>query len=221
VSDEFRRAAVEPGNPRARPRVYTRPVRGDGELERRLDACVFRVRQGDARAPEEIDHLLRPLVERDVRRRLNGSGGRWVSPADLAQVVLAENILPEHLARLPVRGAGRELLGWVGQSIKCRVADALRNNGKLIGESEAPATPVASPVPSQGAVTKGDEHQKLRELVARLPAKYAEAVQLVTFDGLAYAEAGERLGISADAVRKRLEVALERLRRRLGEGDGV
>ena len=68
---------------------------------------------------------------------------------------------------------------------------------------------------SRGSVTREDTVRWVHDLVEHLPEKYAQVVRLCALEELTFVEAGQRLGLAADTVRKRYERAREVLERKL------
>jgi RNA polymerase sigma factor (sigma-70 family) len=180
--------------------------------------CLTRFQQSDAPAVEDLCRELRPSVESFVRRRIPARIRRWIEADDIVQAVLFETI--QQLPMLPVDAGVDELMRRVHRTAGCRVRDAVRNHRRLQGESVfrgRPERPELSA--SVGAVTAADRRRFLEELVARLPAKYAEVVRLCGFEEITCAEAARVLGLDPDTVRKRYEVARRALARRLSGRD--
>ena len=65
------------------------------------------------------------------------------------------------------------------------------------------------------AATEADDAASLREALAALPAADRAVVELVLVQGLSYAEAAQRLGLTTSAAGKRLQRARTRLRSEL------
>lgn len=163
---------------------------------------------------------MRPLAERIVRRRLSARGLRWAQVDDLVQTVLFEVI--QGLEGLPATAGPDDLVRRLSRTADLRVKDALRNHRHLVGESEVDlAQEPCDDGDSSGPITAADRRRWLEELVARLPETHAEVVRLCAFENLTCAEAGARLGLEPDTVRKRYNAAREALARRLGSDEGV
>ena len=181
---------------------------------------------GRARAgnPEAVDHLCRlvqPSLEAYVERRMGAALRRWEEPDDIVQAVLAEVL--RQPARLPDGLEADELTGRLFQTAKQRIRDAARRHRRSMGESLLEGSDAFHEPDrgSSGAVTRADTRRWLEELVARLPAAYADPVRLIALDGLTFAEAGRALDLDPETVRKRYERARDRLRARMeGRGDG-
>jgi RNA polymerase sigma-70 factor (ECF subfamily) len=60
-----------------------------------------------------------------------------------------------------------------------------------------------------------DQLRRVREAVLLLPADLRDAVEMIFFDALSYAEVATRLGVSEHTVKMRIATARARLRRRL------
>jgi RNA polymerase sigma-70 factor, ECF subfamily len=99
-----------------------------------------------------------------------------------------------------------------------RALDQLRVRRRHRNRSE-PDSPVSelpgrNPGPSQQAEA-AELAARLREALAKLPARQAEVFCLCTVDGLSYAEAAERLGLEPGGVGALLHRARKELRWRL------
>ena len=144
---------------------------------------------------------------------------RWVDPEDVVQQALLEVLAPldpETAADL----GDEELLRRLQRAAWTRLVDDVRRHQGEAGESMHPvgAAGVAAGHSSDGPVTRDDDRRWLRGLVDQLPAGQREVVLLVAFEGCTHREAGERLGLTEDAVRKRYAKARVELERRL-EGE--
>jgi RNA polymerase sigma-70 factor (ECF subfamily) len=67
----------------------------------------------------------------------------------------------------------------------------------------------------QAALDLGVTEEKLQRALVALPKRQLELVQLIVFDGMAYDEAGEQMGIKGGTVRVQMARALKKLRRAL------
>lgn len=82
--------------------------------------------------------------------------------------------------------------------------------------SALPEEPPAHPVEPLDALVAGEELAAFREALAALPADERAAFELKEVHGLTYAEAGGRLGLHPDAVRRRVARAYAHLRGAVG-----
>lgn len=184
-----------------------------------LEACLAALRSGESDAADRISRELRPLVEGYVRRHLSARARRWVEVDDVVQGILLETV--RQLPELPADAGAGELVRRVQRTASCRVRDAARNHGALLGESASPRGEAERPERrgSVGEVTAEDRRRLLEALVARLQPKYADVVRLCGLEQRSFVEAGRALGLEPDTVRKRYETALKALARRLDGKD--
>ena len=194
------------------------PADSDTEDEVRPEAWLERMRAGDAEAEARLFAWLSERLTRHARRLMGPSAQRWEEPADIVQRVLIETF-PE----LTDPSSERTARGWVAHLMhraRWRVLDLVERRGRDAGES---AIPIGRDQPlAEGAsqvLNRRDIQKRIRATMDRLPAKLAEPLRLVTLDGLTHEQAGQRLGISADAVRKRCDRARRRLSDLLGGMD--
>jgi RNA polymerase sigma factor (sigma-70 family) len=113
----------------------------------------------------------------------------------------------------------RALNGWLFVSARYAAAEAVRRERRR-REREQEAI-MFHQVQLEGASGSEWEHLRpgLDDWVGKLAEKDREAVLLRFFQNLSYAEIGERLGLSENTVRMRVERALEKIRSRLARQD--
>jgi RNA polymerase sigma-70 factor (ECF subfamily) len=95
-----------------------------------------------------------------------------------------------------------------------RAVDRLRQRCRRGGHAEVAdwdAVPGPAPLPSQGAEER-ELTERLREALARIPARQAEVFCLHCLEGWSYQEIARQLGVSTDAVGVLLHRARQRLR---------
>jgi RNA polymerase sigma-70 factor, ECF subfamily len=161
--------------------------------------------------PAAIDSLLRqfrPMVLRYCRARLGRISGQYQSADDVAQEVCIAllSALPRY------RDMGRPFASFVFGIASHKVADAMRSAASLaIPTEDLPDGPDDRPGPEETAVAYL-EAERVRALLARLPAQQRELLVLRVLAGLTAQETGNELGMSAGAVRVAQHRALARLR---------
>lgn len=172
-------------------------------------------RRGEPGALDELCRRLEPGVQAYVRSRVGLGLARWVDPADIVQGVLLEVL--GSLERLPDGAGEDELRRRLLRTAQSRIRDAARRHERDAGETAMPTPPeeLRREPASTGSVSRADERRWMLELVERLPPKYADVVRLCALEGLPFAEAGGRLGLSVDAVRVRYDRARRMLAQRL------
>jgi RNA polymerase sigma factor (sigma-70 family) len=112
------------------------------------------------------------------------------------------------------------LSGWLGRSAQFAAADVVRaERRRRIREQEAP---LMNEVVSHPAETADWERMRpaLDRALGELREKDRNAVVLRFYEARSFGEIGERLRLTEDAARKRVERALDRLRTRLN-GHGI
>ena len=100
--------------------------------------------------------------------------------------------------------------------------DALRKRKRDKSESIEPLREAgfdpADPEPgTEEKVISKDQHQQLRECIARLPEDQREALVMTQLEGISYEEAATRLGVSEGTVKSRVNRAKTRLKEWLTE----
>jgi RNA polymerase sigma-70 factor (ECF subfamily) len=122
---------------------------------------------------------------------------------------LAEDLTQEVFLRLAKNARGlrpdtrlRSWLFTVAHNVLVSHARAAKVTAALASELAERPTP-SGQTPFEAVAQSHTQHRVERALAA-LPAGYREVVLLVAIEGLAAADAGAALGLSADAVRQRL-----------------
>jgi RNA polymerase sigma-70 factor (ECF subfamily) len=130
----------------------------------------------------------------------------------------AEDVLQDVMLR--IQRQGRELgdvehLGaWVHQITRSAVVDFYRRRAarpERAAGTTADLGDIAVSVDDEPAVRAELAHC-LRPLLARLPDKYREALELTEFEGLSQVAAAERLGLSNSGMKARVQRARVQLR---------
>jgi RNA polymerase sigma-70 factor (ECF subfamily) len=161
--------------------------------------------------PAAVDSLLRqirPMVLRYCLARLGRISGHYQAADDVAQEVCIAlwSALPRY------QDMGRPFASFVFGIASHKVADAMRGAARLaIPTEDLPDEPDDRPGPEETAVADL-EAERVRGLLARLPAAQRELIVLRMLTGLTAQETGNELGMSAGAVRVAQHRALTRLR---------
>lgn len=191
------------------------------------EELVRRVRDGDEAAARDLFERHLPALRAKARARLPAALRGKVAESDVIQEAWMAAFLA--LGDFEDRGDG-SFGAWLRRILERKVLDQVRRNldaGKRDAERQvrlATAAELLTPAigqPSPSAeVADAEEAQRVCAEIDRLPEDYAELLRLVHRDGLSIADAGTRLGRSADAARKLYGRALARLANRLGGTPG-
>jgi RNA polymerase sigma-70 factor (ECF subfamily) len=183
-------------------------------------ALVERAKAGDDEAWNSLYELYEVELRKRVKSKLGAELRNQVDASDVMQSVWVESI--RSLKHFEYRGDG-SFLAWVSAIVRHKIArkagDARRKASGRGGASDwvADALPEDGPGPSTEIRNK-DDLQRLHQAIAELRDADREILKLSWFDGLRQREIGDRLKISEDAARMRInraETELERVFRRL------
>jgi RNA polymerase sigma factor (sigma-70 family) len=184
----------------------------------RLRELLGRIRAGDEAAVAEFIRIYEPHVRRVVRARLRLPGMRRVSDSsDLCQVVMASFLVGSAVGRYDVADTDgmKKLLARIAAN---RVIDLARKP-----EFRKPVVPVGGDGAGEVEVVAGGpgpaSQVALHELIQkadRLLSESERPIAELRKEGLSWEEIGQRLGKSADAVRKSLDRAARRILLALG-----
>lgn len=179
-------------------------------MESSTQELVSRALAGDRQALRELfAHVISPVVERRLAHRLALSGADRAALQDHVQEVLVHLLKrdAEVLRRWdPARGA---LEPYVAKVADNHLISHLRKRPQPSPSEDLDAEPAASETPEQGAAFS---HLVLR-LLREMNDNDAALFRAVYLEELSPDEAAVRLGITRDAVHKRIQ----RLRGRLAE----
>jgi RNA polymerase sigma-70 factor, ECF subfamily len=169
----------------------------------------------DPDATGELLRQVRVLVHRYARARLaRGSGSAADAAEDATQeaCIAVLNALPRY------RDEGAPFEAFVYAIAARKVADALRAADRRPTPSDVVADdPDPAPGPEERALA-GEDADRARNLLARLPELQREIVVLRVAAGWSAEETGRALGMTAGAVRVAQHRALNRLRSLAEEG---
>jgi RNA polymerase sigma factor (sigma-70 family) len=185
----------------------------------RLQELLRRIGDGDQAAAEEFYREYEPHVRKVIRARMRAAGlpsRRLSDSSDLCQAVLAGFLVNSAVGRykLDDSDAVRKLLSKIAAN---RVIDLARRP-----EFRKPAVPIAGGAEGVEPVAHGSSPESqvaLHELIQkadRLLTKSERPIAELRKEGLTWEEIGQRLGKSADAVRKALDRAAGRIMLALG-----
>jgi RNA polymerase sigma-70 factor (ECF subfamily) len=159
-------------------------------------ALVARAQSGDEVALHALLSAVRPLVLRYCRSRLRSYAGGLEAADDVAQetCVAVLDVLPRYQRQ------GAPFAAFVYGIAAHKVADAQRGfRRSAVPVEEVPDQTEPSPTPEEQAVSAAGV-RAAAELLARLPAR-TQQVLLLRAGGLSAEAVGQRLGMTANAVR--------------------
>jgi RNA polymerase sigma-70 factor (ECF subfamily) len=183
-----------------------------------LDPMVRAARHGDARAIDDLLHVLRPTVARYCRARMGGRDLSYLSADDVAQDVCMAVLkaLPDYQDR------GGSFVYLVRAIAANKVADAYR----AVARDRSDPVPE---LPERPGLTGGNEPEshalnldlagRLGKLIEWLPPYQREILQLRIVMGLSASETAEVTGTSPGRVRVEQHRALVKLREMTRELD--
>jgi RNA polymerase sigma-70 factor (ECF subfamily) len=178
----------------------------DPEAGRRL---VSELRRGEAVAFDAVYEALRPRLFSFVLRMV---GRREV----------AEELTQEAWLRLAARAAclreDTEIERWMFTVARNLCVSFLRTRGRerASGVASDLVEQLAAPGPSPSRQAESNEELvRLERAITSLPERYREALLLVRVEGMTPAAAADVCGVSAEAMRKRLERGRDMLAARL------
>jgi RNA polymerase sigma-70 factor (ECF subfamily) len=181
-------------------------------------------KHGDARAMERALEPFRPYLTMIARRALRAAPGNTIDPADLVQ----ETFLAAHRGIANFQGSTEgQWRAWLRIILMHHLANSRRAH--LVAQKKG----YERPTPKEDAAVLGarlpstitppprrlqlnERDRAIRAALAKLPERDREVVVWHHDDGLTFEAVGDRLGISADAARKRWNRALIRLQAILG-----
>jgi RNA polymerase sigma-70 factor, ECF subfamily len=178
-----------------------------------ISALADLARCGQPAAIESLLRQIRPMVVRYCRARMDRISGHYHAADDVAQEVCIAVIsaLPRY------RDMGRPFVSFVFGIASHKLADAQRAAARqAIPTEDVPDGPDDRPGPEE-IVVACIEAERVRALLAQLPAQQHRLLVLRVLSGLSAEETGEALGMSAGAVRVAQHRALARLRALVAE----
>ncbi|EAQ00758.1 putative sigma factor [Janibacter sp. HTCC2649] len=142
--------------------------------------------------------------------------------ADVYQAVLTTTWRKIHKVPESTPGVegGDAALGWMLAVARRELANHRRSaSRRLAATDRLRGELTAYPMQGNGTAAEGDGHDHVHDAVAGLDADDREIVTLTYWDGLTSAQVAAATGLSASAVRKRLERARQRLAQHLVSRD--
>jgi RNA polymerase sigma-70 factor (ECF subfamily) len=167
--------------------------------------------QGDAQAYRELLGRVRILVQAYAARALRRMG---LEDDRLAEDLTQEILLAVHRKR-QTYDPSQLFTPWLFAIARYKVIDfarSRRREGTAVA-LDAIADTLAAPATAAGVA------DDLQRLLAELPEKQRQALEMVKLEGLSIAEASERTRMSASAVKVTVHRALKSLKKQIGGGD--
>jgi RNA polymerase sigma-70 factor (ECF subfamily) len=194
----------------------------------RLQRCLDRLRDGDARAREELIACAAERVTKLAQKMFEGDGRlqRWEETADVAQGAL----MRLWKALQDVRpGSLREFFRLATVQVRREMIDLARHHFGPLGAagfhaSQAPADSGQN----TSATPHGDRADfslepsvlaswaEFHEQVGSLPEEIGEVFDLIFYQGLSHAETAQLLGVSTKTVQRRWQESCIRLHKAMG-----
>lgn len=165
---------------------------------RRRAELMRRAQDGDRDAYRRLLDELGPLLAALLRR--------WAADAAEVEDLRQETLIAVHRARHTYDPA-RPLEPWLFAIARSVAIDHHRRQARR----RAHEVPVAV-LPEVGIAAADDIERRLAEALATLPPAQRQALELLRLDGLSTAEAAQRAGTSAGALKVRAHRAYRALR---------
>ncbi len=188
-----------------------------------IDELIRRVRAGDQDAAAELVKRYEPAIRRAVRFRLADARlGTLLDSMDICQSVLGSFFIraatgqykletPEQLLKLLTTMARNKLISQARRQHAQRrdtrrITSGDQDEGQFVSARQSPSNQVAV-------------RDLLQEVQRRLSPEERQILKLKN-EGRAWASIASELGGSAEALRRRLSRALDRVAEQLGLDDG-
>lgn len=182
--------------------------RKDPIKERKLAELLLQAQKGDQSAYEtflsELSKILRPYFA----RRMQG--------IDMIEDVLQETLLSIHRSRHTYRSE-RPLAPWVFAIAQHRLIDFFRKHRTLLRREVSPPEGFEAVAPANEE-SSSDRGEKVMEVLATLPEKQRNVIQLLKVDGLGVKEVASKLAMSESAIKVTAFRGYETIRKKMGEG---
>ncbi len=180
-----------------------------------VEQWIVRARAGDREALGRLLDVCRNYLLLVANQELTPALWAKIAPSDIVQ----ESLLEAGRDFPGFHGCGEEeLLGWLRAILRNNLANLRRHYGaeKRQVDRELPLeelqTPILDPAetPSTQAAAR-ERDERLERALSMLPEHYRQVVVWHSTDGLTFVQIAERLGSTADAVRKLWGRAVEAL----------
>jgi RNA polymerase sigma-70 factor (ECF subfamily) len=179
---------------------------------------IARVRAGDARAAEELVRRYEPMIRMEIRRHMRDTRlRRTFDSIDVCQSVLGSFFVRASLGQYDLDDPAevvKLLLGMAHNKLAEQVRKErrqCRDNRRVEPQGLGPLLPAGGPSPSE--VVSAEE---LLQAAQRALSEEEKQLAERRARGQSWEEIGRALGGTAQARRKQLERAIERVEKRLG-----
>jgi RNA polymerase sigma-70 factor (ECF subfamily) len=188
-----------------------------GEEDAAFQDLIRRIRAGDQQAATELVRQFEPEIRRAVRFRLNSPKlGRVLDSMDVCQSVMGRFFFGVAAGQFELQNSG-QLLRLLVTMAKNRVIDHARKPSNrpdsFGGDDREYQVPGRGDTPSVSIV----HNELLSEMRKRLSPEERQLSEMRTA-GEDWATIAEKLGGSPEALRKKLERAMDRVTKELGLG---
>ncbi|MCA9059194.1 MAG: sigma-70 family RNA polymerase sigma factor [Planctomycetaceae bacterium] len=180
-----------------------------------FDSLILRIRDGDSDAAAELVRLYEPEIRREVRLRLTSAQLRRVlDSVDICQSVFGRFFVKAALGELDF-DRPQQLLRLLCQMVRNRVIDHHRR--ETVRTPEGQRVALESVCSSHGE-TPGEilQHEELMERITGLMTETEREVSTLRHHGYSWAEIAERVGGTAESVRKSFSRSIDRIADELG-----
>jgi RNA polymerase sigma-70 factor (ECF subfamily) len=176
-----------------------------------------RIRAGDEDAAAELVHCYEPVIRREARLRLTDPGlTRLLDSSDVCQSVLLSFFVRAAAGQYELTGP-QDLVRLLVTMVRNKVASHVRKlrrrpqDNRRVPGAEALALVADDERPTQRLVAR----DLISAVLGQMSAEERHVAELRT-QGYSWPEVGAALGGGAEARRKQLERALDRVVRQLG-----
>lgn len=186
-----------------------------------IEKWIVEARQGDREALGRLLEMCRHYLLLAANQEHAPELWAKVAPSDIVQESLME--AGRHFPRFH-GGSEEDLLAWLRGILRNTVGDARRcfetEKRHMAREvplaetrlADMPLDPVESP---SGQAQARERDEQLENALQQLPEHYRQVLRMYTTDRFTFVQIAEKMGSTADAVRKLWRRALEELRKHL------
>lgn len=199
---------------------------GENESEAVIDRLLAEARSGSNSQLGELLQSYRDYLLLVADEELGADLKAKAAPSDLVQesFLEAKRDFPKFTGQ-----SSAELQAWLRRILLNNVANVVRGYrgtdkrdvSRELSESELSGSGIAGRDPTASSLLmKHELLSEVREAVGRLPGHYQDVINWRNYERLSFEEIGDRMGRSAEAVRKLWVRALELLQQELDSANG-